>query len=103
MEELRREEGMRESISELGTLTHGHRIGQNSSDLMKISGNLGGGITKNSSLRKERKSPVDLKVEKAIEALKDFAKQAKEEKNWKKQYQEREKNFGESEVYSGGR
>ena len=36
--------------------------------------------------------------------LKDFAKQAKEERNWKnKQYQEREKNFGESEGYSDER
>ena len=38
----------------------------------------------------ERKSPVDLKVEKIKNVLKDFARQNKEEKNWRnKQYQEK--------------
>ena len=44
--ELRHEEGMQESISELKTLMRAQRIEQNSSDLMKLPGNLGGGITK---------------------------------------------------------
>ena len=55
VEELRHEEGMQESISELKTLMRGQRIEQNSSDLMKLSGNLGERITENSSLWKERK------------------------------------------------
>ena len=49
VEELRHEEGMQESISELKTLMRGQRIEQNSSGLMKLSGNLGGGYD-NSSL-----------------------------------------------------
>ena len=64
MEGLRREEGMQEAISELKTLMRGQRIDQNSSDLMKLSGNLGGGDNENSSLWKEREIPVGLKVEK---------------------------------------
>ena len=87
---------MQEAISELKTLIHGHRIGQNSSDLMKLSGNLGERITKTLLYGKKGKSPVDLKVEKIKRALKDFAKQVKDEKNWKnKQYQERRKKISE--------
>ena len=96
VEELRYEEGMQESISELKTLMRGQRIEQNSSDLMKLSGNLGERITKTLLYGKKGKSPVDLKVEKIKRALKDFAKQVKDEKNWKnKQYQERRKKISE--------
>merc|ERR1712112_36235 len=85
--ELRHEEGMQESISELKTLMRGQRIEQNSSNLMKLSGNLGERITKTLLYGKKGKSPIDLKVEKIKRALLDFAKQAKDEKNWKyKQY-----------------
>ena len=94
VEELRHEKGMQESISELKTLMRGQRIEQNSSDLMKLSGNLGGRITKTLLYGKKGKSPADLKVGGNQNALKDFAKQAKEERNWKnKQYQERERKF----------
>merc|ERR1712112_463862 len=90
------EEGMQESISELKTLMRGQRIDQNSSDLTKLSGNLGERITKTLLYGKKGKSPIDLKVEKIKRALKDFAKQAKDEKNWKnKQYQERRKKISE--------
>ena len=55
---------------------------------MKLSGNLGGRITKTLLYGKKGKSPEDLKVEEIKNALKDFAKQAKEERNWEnKQYQ----------------
>ena len=96
VEELRHEEGMQESISELKTLMHGQRIDQNSSNLMKLSGNLGERITKTLLYGKKGKSPIDLKVEKIKRALLDFAKQVKDEKNWKyKQYQERRKKISE--------
>ena len=45
-EGIRREEGTREAISESETLTRGHRVEQNSPDLMKLPGNIGGRITK---------------------------------------------------------
>ena len=94
VEELRREEGTQEAISELKTLMRGQRIEQNSPDLSKLSGNLGGRITKTLLYGKKGKSPVDLKVGEIKSALKDFANQAKEEKNRKnKQYQERGKEF----------
>ena len=96
VEELRHEEGMQESISELKTLMHGQRIEQNSSNIMKLSGNLGERITKTLLYGKKGKSPIDLKVEKIKRALKDFAKQVKDEKNWKyKQYQEKRKKISE--------
>ena len=46
VEELRREEGMQEAISELKTLMRKQRIEQNSSDLMKLSGSIGGELRK---------------------------------------------------------
>ena len=82
VEELRHEEGMRESISELKTLMRGQRIGQNSTDLMKLSGNLGGRITKILLYGKKGKYPAGLKAGEIKNALKDFAKQAKEERYW---------------------
>ena len=97
--ELRNEEGAQESISELKTLMRGQRIDRNSSNLMKLSGNLGERITKTLLYGKKGKSPIDLKVGKIKRALLDFAKLVKDEKNWKyKQYQEKEKeDSGESE------
>ena len=104
VEELRHEEGMQESISELKTLMRGQRIEQNSSDLMKLSGNLGGRITKTLLYGKKGKSPVGLKAEKIKRALKDFAKQAKEEKNWEiSNIKKGGKEFQKSEGYSGER
>ena len=58
----------------------GQRIGRNSSDLMELSGNLGGGITKTLIYGKKRKSPVGLKAEKATRALRDFAEQVKKKR-----------------------
>ena len=96
VEELRHEEGMQESISELKSLMRGQRIEQNSSNIMKLSGNLGERITKTLLYGKKGKSPIDLKVGKIKKALLDFAKQVKDEKNWKyKQYQEKRKKISE--------
>ena len=64
VEELRREEGMREAISELKTLMRKQRIGKNSSDLTKLPGSIDGGITQTLHGGRKGKSPVDLKVAK---------------------------------------
>ena len=67
-------------------------MGENSSDLMKLSGNLSERITKTLLYGRKGEPPVDLKVKKIKSVLRDFARQTKEEKNWEiKQYQEREK------------
>ena len=52
---LRREEGWRGAISELKTLMRERRIGQNSSDLTRLSGNLSvGGVAKTLLSGRER-------------------------------------------------
>ena len=66
---------MQEAISELKTLMRKHRIGKNSSGLMKLSGNLSERITKTLLYGRKGKSPVDLKVEKIKSVLQDFARQ----------------------------
>ena len=80
VEELRHEEGTQEAISELKTLTRGQRIGGNSSDLLKLPGNLSEGITK--SFFMGRKGIAGRFESREIKrALQDFANRVKDEKN----------------------
>ena len=60
-EELRHEEGTQEAISELKNLMSGQRIWRNSSDLMRLPGNLGG-VAKTLLYGEKGKSPTGLEA-----------------------------------------
>ena len=68
---IKHEEGMGECITELESLMRGQHIG-NSSGSSKISGSLSAIIVKTSIYGKERKSLVDLEIEKIKKAMGDF-------------------------------
>ena len=53
--DLKREKGMEESIVELKSLIHGHRVGSNSAGNSKVAGALVDRITKNVDLRQSGK------------------------------------------------
>ena len=70
--ELKREEGMGESITESKSLMGGHQIGNNSLGNSEISGSLSGRIAKTLIYGKERKSAAGLEIGKIKKALSDF-------------------------------
>ena len=77
MGDLKHEKGTKEAIMELKSLIHWQRMGSNSPGKLKISGSLDGRITKTLIYGQERKSETDFGIDKIKNALRDFAKQAK--------------------------
>ena len=89
MGELKHEEGMRDAITELKSLMHGHHIENNSADNSKISGSMSGRVVETSLYGKGTKSPADSEIEKAKKALIDFSIQVKNGETWEeKKYKE---------------
>ena len=72
VEELKHEEGTQESITELESLTRGHRVGNNSPGNLKIAGSAAENIESDDLWK--RKSMVCLEIGMAKKALIDFAK-----------------------------
>ena len=96
-EELKHEEGAKDSIKKLESLMRGHHIENNSADNSKIAGSSSGETAKTSLYGKGKQSGIDLKTKKIKKALNDFPKQVKNEKNWQeKQYKEKKKEIIEN-------
>ena len=74
---------MEEDITESESLMRGHHVENNSEDNLKISGSSSGGIAETFLRGEERKSAVDLEIEKMKKAIIDFARQVKNGENWK--------------------
>ena len=83
---------MEEAITELKSLMRGKHVGNNSPGNLKIAGSLADRLVKTSTYGKDGKSAVGLEIETIKKAISDFAKQVKNEKNWKEnQYREMKK------------
>ena len=84
VEELKRDEGARDAISELKSLIRSRLIENNSGGVtQKISGSLSGRILEMLIYGEEQKSAMGLEIGKIKNALSDSPNQVKNGKNWK--------------------
>ena len=96
LQELKNEEGMKDTVTESKSLTRGHRIESNSVGNSEIPGSLAGGIAKTLIYGEAKKPDADLKIGIIKRAIIDFAKQVKTKRTGRKQY--KGCNFGNWEI-----
>ena len=86
---------MTEAITELKSLTRGHRMGSDSADNANILDSLAGRIAKTLIYGAGNNSGADLEIGKIKKAHIDFAKQVKMKRSGQKSNIKKDRNFGE--------
>ena len=97
MGELKQEEGMGDAVTELKSLTRGHRIGSNSADNAKIPGSLAGRNANTLIHGEEKKSAADSEICKIKKAISDPTPNQVKMRRIGKKKKYKEINFAKSE------